>query len=83
MYLKTPDERYIRFSEDMTDYDKATFIMGLLVKYDTVELRSDNYSGDMTRWTVLERDQKGIPVQVACEEFDGAAEVIFCGGSNE
>lgn len=43
----------------------------LLIDEPWVQLHAHHAPGQYTQWTVMERDAIGVPLQIACHEFDG------------
>ena len=77
MILETP-EGDIDMSR-VNELEIAVYVMSSLAdKYDWVRLHSSGRQWH-TQWTVLERNDKGFPLQIASQEFDGEMEVITCG----
>lgn len=77
MYLETKTRK-----TDLSEYESfeevAALVMALLATgHEWVRIRGI-FSG-VTQWTVLERNERGRPVQIASHEFDGKLEVIACG----
>jgi hypothetical protein len=62
-----------------TEIEAAQLVMALLAEgHDWVRMLSSDRQWS-SQWTVLERNEKGLPLQIACLEFDGNAGVIRCG----
>lgn len=64
--------------EDGTaDEDVAKQVMRLMiVGEDWVQICYNNNPSVYSRWTVLSRDERGVPLQICSQEFDGTMEII-------
>ena len=56
---------------------KAREVMEILLEGEPwVQLHAHHAPGYYTQWTVMTRDEYGVPLQIMCQEFDGNMELI-------
>lgn len=71
------DGGVIPVEDDASDEEIAGAVMRLLVAGEPwVQLWHENRPDLVTRWTVLSRNELGVPMQIGSQEFDGTMEVL-------
>ncbi len=73
LYVHTPDGATAAVGED--GLEAAQTIAACLAKYPWVELRREGVM-PVTRWTVMQRNSSGCPVQIAVENWEGDTYLI-------
>lgn len=59
------------------DMDQAREVMRILLEGEPwVQLRAHHAPDNYTQWTVMKRDERGVPLQIMCQEFDGNFELM-------
>lgn len=73
-WLLDPDGDRVSVGEDVATADDASLIalqMIILEGYDWVEVGCDEDPEWVTRWTAVERDEKGAVTKITVRESDG------------
>lgn len=59
------------------DMSRAREVMQILLEGEPwVQYHAHHAPGQYTQWTVMKRDERGVPLQLMCQEFNGNMELI-------
>lgn len=79
LWLLDPDGFRNNFGADVVTADDASLIvLQVLIAEgcEWIEVRSDEDPGLVTRWTAMERDEKGVVTKIGVRESSGEVTVI-------
>lgn len=75
-YLGSPSGHFT-VDDNASDENVAEAVMRLLIDGELwVQLWYEDNPALVTIWTVLSRDEAGVPMHIASDEFDGTMEII-------